>query len=100
MSPDSRPLLHQNDCPQCGGEFVAREHLENERACVDCGWQPQAERRLCPNGHECRPATGPSCMVGSGYFYCGECLSEPLYRAMSGTWARGMYWPQERTTER
>ena len=51
---------------------------------------------LCPNGHECRPATAPTCMVGSGYYWCGRCISEPRYIAMSGTWAKGMFWPRDR----
>jgi len=56
-----------------------------------------SESRMCPNGHVCRPATAPSCMVGTNYFYCGRCESTPRYRAMSGKWARGMYWPRSRT---
>lgn len=56
----------------------------------------ESSARFCPNGHVCLPAAAPSCMLDSGYFYCGRCESEPRYRAMSGTWARGMYYPPER----
>lgn len=37
-------------------------------------------------------------MIDSGYYYCPTCFAEPRYVAMSGNWAKGMYYPYEHTT--
>lgn len=55
--------------------------------------------RHCPNGHVVRPATSPSCMVGSGYYWCGRCESVPTFRAVSGGPAMGMYYGETHVTE-
>lgn len=57
--------------------------------------------RICPQGHKCYPVgeRGPTCMRGTSYYWCGRCISTPRYIAMSGNWARGMYWPLSKTTE-
>lgn len=54
----------------------------------------------CPNGHDVRPARGPSCMVNSGYYWCGRCISEPPMRAMSGGPMMGMYYSKSQITRR
>lgn len=71
-------------CSFCGAEYIQSTDDEPKNS-QGVG--------VCPNGHTVVLATGNTLMTKAGYYWCSKCESKPRYIAMSGDWAKGMYYP-------